>query len=223
MQNGPYAFLICLPMMSLLAVISGYLKGTGKAWIAPFFEIGGVSLAAALMMAVVSAVVGYGASSPSVLMLFTVAMSVLCFFALACVAYDKSKIKKSIPSLFTESSFRAEISQGQLAFTIIAFSGFLIQAGSFAIVGPFISENALGLARAAERLALIISFPVLAINPFIAARIVHYSQARQSAALKQLMVRASLVGGIIVAPILVVMLWAPEMLLHYMGADFIEA
>ncbi|MDN5869891.1 MAG: hypothetical protein L0H73_04105 [Nitrococcus sp.] len=220
--SAELVFAISLPMVTLLGVIAGYIKGTGRPWLAPLFEMGGVSLAATLLIATTLAI-GYRLDLVAATILFACALFALSVCAVLVVAQDMAR--RYIPSEPLEPfpKERAELRQGQLAYTAIALSGFAVQAGSFAIVAPFLSEEALGLARAAERLALIVSFPILAINPFIAARVVRHVQSGCDEALWRLIMKSSLGGAAIALPVLALLLAAPEIPLIYFGTDFVRA
>ena len=213
------SLLICIPMLTFLALISGFLKGVGRPWVAPLFEIGGISLLATLLI-IAGMSVGLTLNIMNILLLFVVSMVLLCCIGIAHVLYT---VPRSIPAPALTPRHRDELSYGQIEFTLIAVSTYLVQAGAFLLVVPYLSEQSLGLVRAAERLALIISFPVLVIEPFIAAQIVRYVQMRQQTEIKRLIVKAMLGGSAIVIPIFLFILIVPQIPLQWMGEEFVPA
>jgi len=95
-----------------------------------------------------------------------------------------------------------------------------MQSGSFLIAAPFLSENDLGFLRAAERLALLVSFSVLAINPVITPRIVQFSRGGETVGLRRVTMRAGMASTGIGACVLLPLLIWPEQTLSLMGAEF---
>lgn len=116
-----------------------------------------------------------------------------------------------------------ELHRGQAPFMLIAMASFLIKSGSFLLAAPFLSEADLGLLRASERLALLVSFSVLAINPVIAPRIVRLSRGGDPTGLRRLTGRAVLVSTGIAACVLVPLMIWPDRALALMGAEFAAA
>lgn len=220
--DGSWTFVLCLPMLTLLALTAGYMKGVGKPWLASLFEMGGVSLAAAVFIGL-AWFLGFYPSLTMSTIFFASALALGCVLGLLWVGRDASRrINTSTSSRHTQEETFI-ITRGQIDFTVVALSGFLIQAGSFIIAAPFLSDEALGLARAAERLSLIVSFPVLAINPFISARIVRHIHSDSVRLLWQLMGKAVFVGMVFAFPPLLAMLFAPEVLLPMLGPEFVGA
>jgi len=118
---------------------------------------------------------------------------------------------------------RKELQVGEIPFTLIAISSYLIQSGSFLLAAPFLSEGDLGLLRAAERLALLVSFPVLAVIPVIAPRVVRLYRTGENVGLKRLMAISMVVCGGIAGLVLLCMLAWPERALALIGQEFESA
>lgn len=210
---------VALPLLVGLALVSGYSKGMSRSWLAPFFEMGGISLIAAFLLGLLGAI--HIAPEPKVVMsVFVSALALLAFIAVAMMARDRPRVRR-IPRL--TNSERRELETGQVAFTIIGLATFLTQAGSFLLAAPFLSQTDLGLLRAAERLALLVSFPVLAINPVIAPRIVQLVRGGESAHLPRFAIRAMLTSAGMGAPMLLFLLICPDFVLTLIGVEFIQA
>jgi O-antigen/teichoic acid export membrane protein len=215
-------FLLAFPLISFLGVIAGYFKGIGKAWIAPFFEIGGISFFATI---VVFSLSRFNVQQSSPTIIFEISLISLLLLALSLYSlkknYSISLIGAWKSNLLREEVFR--LTKGQVSFTLVGIASFLLQAGSFAIVGPILSDHELGLARAAERLALIMSFPVLAINPFIASKVVKYFQSGSKKLMYRLVILSSLLGSVLVLPLLLFFLLFPQLALSLYGSEFEKA
>lgn len=210
---------LVLPIMTVLALVAGYAKGRSRAWLAPLFEIGGVSLLAAFLLA------GFALLGPvhfglSVTAAFLLALALLLVVALGMVLLDLPNGVR-LPWLTPDQT--AELRTGQMDFTLIALAMFLTQAGVFLLAAPFLPEKDLGLLRAAERLALLVSFSVLAINPVIAPRIVRLTRGGEAADLRRLIHGAVAASTGVAACVLLPLLIWPERALALMGAEFAEA
>lgn len=213
--NSVVSFAVSLPMFTGLALLSGYLKGSGRAWIATIFEIGGLSMVASLLIGV-----GYlinGAVSAQYFPLILTFSLFLLLILGGFLLWNDAKVEPA-----EQSDEKAIFGKGAVEFTVIALSTFLIQAGAFLLAAPFLSAEALGLVRGAERLALVVSFPVLAIGPVIMPHIVRAAAAKEVAKLRHLIGLAMLVGAAIGLVPLVAMLAMPERILGLFGAEFAE-
>lgn len=207
---------LALILLTMLALVSAYCKGRSRSWLAPLFEIGGVSMLAALLlggMVLAGAVVSEAAVSTGF-----IAALVLLFFAAGLMVLRDMPRSMELPALDIEQ--KAELRHGQMDFTVIALATFLTQAGSFLLAAPFLSESELGLLRAAERVALLVGFPVLAISPVIMPRIVRLSRSGNVDGLRYLISRTTMaIGGIAAIVAVPLMIW-PERALELMGAEF---
>lgn len=210
---------LALVLLTVLALVAGYAKGRSRPWLAPLFEIGGISLLAACLLGLF-ALNGVAEAETAITVAFLAALLGLIIIASLMIWVDKPH-RLPLPRLDTDQI--SDLRAGQLDFTLIALAGFLTQAGSFLLAAPFLSETDLGLLRAAERLALLVSFSVLAINPVIAPGIVRLSRESDAAGLQRLTVKAVMASSGIAACVLVPLLIWPERSLTLMGAEFAPA
>lgn len=222
--GSPYpGSILCFPIVLLLvtalAVFAGYSRGTGRPWLAPWFEMGGISLVTAIMLTTVIIVWG---RVPGILIMgiFLIAMLFLAGLAM-------ERVRRDFPAPFhlirATDKHREELQRGQFAFSVSALGGFLIQSGSFVVAVPFLTEGDIGLLRAGERLALLVVFPVLAITPVIVSRVVTASRNNNVSRLRRLICGAMLAAGGLGAPILLGLLIWPESALALMGSGFESA
>lgn len=222
LPHSTIVLLVAVPVLSLLAVVSGHLKGLRLTAIAPFFEIGGWSLLSAVLLSTLS---GFGGFSYHALVSFSLAAgaALLALFGGAAILV----VWKSIPILQTSLGGSAAKSSsvfvGQFDFTVTAVTSFLVQAGAFLVAAPFLTDNDIGLLRAAERFALIVSFPALVIRPMIMASIVTNVKSGDTARLRRLLIQAGLAGGSLGLVPLAVMLFNPAWTLRLIGPEFVGA
>ncbi len=217
--GGAWGFLFSLPMLTLLSIVAAYMKGVGQTWLAPFFEMGGVSLGASCLLGILL-LLEFSITPASSGVLFTVALAVFCFPGLLWVTRHAARRRAPSTPLHLSEEERFMLAKGRIPLTIVVLSNFLVQAGSFVIVAPFLSDADLGLVRAAERLALVVSFPILAIDPMIAARIAGLVHSGKLESLRRLIKKAVLAGVVIAFPPLLVMLFFPDILLSFIGSEF---
>jgi O-antigen/teichoic acid export membrane protein len=210
---------IALPLLTILALISGYTKGRSRAWLAPLFEIGGVSLIAGIALIVISF---YAPISSGSLVMWAL-IGALLFLLLTAAAMILRDMPNDFHIPILDRDQKAELRAGEVDFTLIALATFLTQAGAFLLAAPFLPEADLGLLRAAERLALLVSFSVLAINPVIAPRIVRLSRGGDPIRLRRLTGRAMLASTGIAACVLVPLVIWPGPALALMGPEFTAA
>lgn len=220
--NSPVIFAVSFPIFTMLAIYAGYLKGIAKPWYAPVCEIGGISLFVSIVLMGLMAI-GIKPNINEIGSIFSLTVILLFSACTIVFIYLYRQRGITVSNIDLRKKEYEELSYGQIPFTIEAFSGFLIQAGSFAMVGYFLSEKELGLLRAAERIALMVSFPVLAINPYIASKIVHHVEKAQKGLLWRLMGKASLTGAVIVLPALILLLASPGLILQLFGPEFQQA
>lgn len=162
--------------MTALTLVAGYAQGVGLAWPAPLSSNGGVSLVAAILV-LPAAFLGGPVDGDRAGVLFAM---VALLTAIAATIWIWGIARPEEGSSQGRQENGLMLQEGRLSFTLVGLSTFLLQAGSFAIAGPWLDDVALGHVRGAERLAVVISFPVLAIQPFIVSRIVRYVRGRQA-------------------------------------------
>lgn len=210
---------LALFLLTTLALIASYAKGRSRAWLAPLFEIGGISMLTAFLL-VILILVGSNVVDVSVTIAFVIALFILTFVAGLMIWRDMQGIQLI---LTLDAAQKTDLNVGRVDFTLIALATFLTQAGSFLLAAPFLSETDLGLLRAAERLALLVSFPVLAINPVIMPRIVRLSRTGDVKALRRLIYFAISLSGVAAFCIAIPLIAWPERALAIIGEEFVEA
>lgn len=210
-------FLLVLPLQSGLALVSGYLKGIGKSWLAPMFEVGGVSIVAAVF---ILALGWYGFVISGLVVLVCLATAMIALSLLSVRILFRERRKLAGVNLSNHEVAMRSPWRGRWHFMLIALAAYLLQAGSFVVAAPFLSNSQLGLVRAAERLAIIVSFPTLAINPYIASKLVHSVVGGKPSSIRATIVWAVVVGGALGVIPLIVFLCFPYVPLRAFGQGF---
>lgn len=214
-------FIVAVPLLSFAAIVSGFYKSRKRIWLYPFFEQGGVSVIASILLLslLLSSII---VDVEIAISMFSISLLIIILSAYFILKLEKqheniSLINKT-PSLKDED--RVELQNGQGAFLLIALAGLLTQSASFILVSPFLSVTDLGLARAAERLAVIVSFPMLAVNPFIILRVVRSAAHNNVKELWRIIRLSMLLGGLFSLPALLVMQIFPGVVLGLLGPEF---
>lgn len=209
---------LAVVFFTIAALAAGYFKGRSLTWLAPFFEIGGVSLLATCFVAI-GVLAGSSPNEMLITCAFVGALFVLVLVAGITIRRD-APLGQRPPVLAAEQ--KLELRSGQVDFTLIALAVFLTQAGSFVLVAPILAEEELGYLRAAERFAVLVSFPMLVINPFIAPRIARLWREGNALHLGRLVLAAVVGCSAVAAAILAPLLVFPARVLDLMGAGFAE-
>jgi O-antigen/teichoic acid export membrane protein len=160
-----------LPGLTLVNIASGFLKGQRASAIAALGEIGAISGVSAIGIAII------GASSlteaAGLFVYVTSAMALVAIAAAWILHRRGNRGGRDDPYAPSESEHRfASLAASGWPFLVIGLSLLATQSGSMALGALSLSEDELGYVRAAERLALLVSFALTAVNPFVAPRIV---------------------------------------------------
>ena len=209
---------VALPALALVNVASGYLKGLKWSALGALVEIGAISGLAALLAVLTGASTLLGALEQLVVVTYLVcAAGIIAGFILT---------PKARPGAEESDESRARLRGllvGGLAFTIIGLSLLATQAGSFAIGGLALGDTEIGLLRGAERLALMVSFALTGINPFIAPRISAAWKTSGVTGVRAAYRKAVAASVAVAMPIALVLAAAGPFLLAFFGKEFIAA
>ena len=214
-----YILPIALIGVSVLAVLAGYSRGRRRPYLGPLFEMGGISLATTTLLLAIFAIWG-SVSHEAILAAFCLGILLLLGLAGLSLGRDSaSALDQVIPSLEQQNELR----KGQIAFTLIGASLYLCQTGSFMVASPFLVASDLGLLRMAERIALLVSFPMLAIRPVVAPSMVKLARIGDPVNLKRTARYAVLASTMLSLPILLFLYLFPDLVLGLAGEEFIKA
>lgn len=203
-------FVVLLPSLTVASLFSGILRGEGRSGIAALFEIGSISGVAAVLLAA-----GLAISIP----LSPVGALLMSGLAAASVALWATR-----PESPREDSQSAAMSlSGSWHFMITGMSLFVLQAGSFAIAGPFLDAETIGQLRVIERLSLLVTFPMLAVNAYFSPHASRLQNAMNPKGVYSLWLSASLATALLSIPIAIILLVFPAAALQAFEVEATEA
>lgn len=215
-----YIFPISLFLLSLLALFSGYVRGLGKSYIAPFFEIGGISFITTIFLLISTDINIKENLLLTIVFCFNVVMIILSIIFYKFVLHSNLNQSKDINILRRRMS---EISSSEWRYSTIAISGFLLQAGSFLFAAPFLDSVDIGIIRAAERISLLISFPQLVLVTVLAPQIAKAVEKSNEFLVKKILFQGTILAIIMGFPIFIFLLLWPSFALNFLGSEFIQA
>ena len=159
-----------LPGLTIVNIASGFLKGHRSSAIAALGEIGAISGLCALL------VLAFGVQDLDGIARLFVIVSLSMAAAGVMLAFIIHALKAETRDQ-QKGDTDAGPGFGPLAlsgwpFLVIGLSLLATQSGSMAVGAWALTEAELGFVRASERLALLVSFALTAVNPFIAPRLV---------------------------------------------------
>lgn len=210
-------FIFALPLFTLLAMVAGYLNGVNLSYLAPTFELGGISLAASIILFLfLNNFVNF---SPFLALNLAMLLSIFLAYIFLKKTYSKDTQKKNYEKFVPKRM----LGQRSTEYCVIAISSYLIQGGIFLLAAPILSVNELGLLRGAERLASIVSFPSISVSLYIAPRIVHQYNLGSHEGMLKIANKGLILAGILSLPPLIIISFFYEQALLFMGNDFLQA
>lgn len=210
-----------LPPLTIVNVASGYLKGMRFSAVGALSEFGAISGVSALTVTI--------ANIGDLIQALQVVVAVVWFTGagaiLACliVARHQRSDEARDRELGRDSPTFWRYLVGGYPFTIIGLSLLATQTGSFAIGGFVLSDYNVGQLRAAERIAMTISFALTAIAPFIAPRLSAAWTRSGGAGVRAAYRKAVLASLLTALPVALVVVVLGRWLLAIFGPEFTGA
>lgn len=206
--------------LTVLAVIAGYLRGIARVAVASVVDVSGIALLAALVLGALY-LAGWTLSAGAIAAII-LALVVACALASAAWAWRDAQARAGgAPGRSADAA--AALRTGRWYLMWSALAALVTQTGAFVLVGPVLDDGELGLARAAERLAVLITFPLTAVNPFIAPRIVRHVTLGDAPGMRRLIAKACLASTLPALPLTLALCLAPVTALALFGPDFAAA
>jgi len=207
--------------LALLMVVSAYARATHRVALGGAMELGVISLIGAACLWVYMLIGGVVSATSVTIALLSVLIA-MCTVALIWARRDAAQVACG-GSAADEGRDWALFTKGKYDFMFTGMAAFVTQAGAFVVIGPFLTDAELGLARGAERLALLVSFPLTAVNLFISPRIVHHGTVSAPRAMRALMLKACTASVLLALPTAVALIWFPMVFLGLFGPEFTAA
>lgn len=215
---------VAVPAFTVSFVLSGFMKGIRKPATANLLENGAISLVAAVLIISVHwwkgggqlEMAGWAMAIAAWVVLVQGVWQVYRWFGL-------SNSKGREQGLEDELIARSEFTRTSQSFLVMSLAQFVQQVVSIMIAGVFLSNDDLGLFKAAERVALLISFVLLVINAVFPPRFAKLYHQGDMKGLSHLARQGAALGLMMAAPLLAVCLFFPSWVLGWFGPDFGEA
>ena len=217
--GGPLLLVAAVPL-AILTVVAGYARGAHRVALAGVMDLGVISLVAALGL-LVFAMLGGEITALSIAAAFVGVAAAMSAAATVWSLRNAARLGRGDSADGPVSIDLREFERGNNVFMLISLAGFVTQAGAFVLVGPFLAETDLGLARAAERLALLVSFPLTAVNAYITPRLVRELTSGTPRSSRTLLKKACLASAGMAVPIAAVLLLFPGSALALFGPEFV--
>lgn len=207
---------MAIPAFTLAFVLSGFMKGARKPATACLLENGSISLIASGLFLLLYALL------PLEIAYVGWAMALAAWLVLVQGAFQAWRwfAKQEFQAKPSTSVSREEFAASSQAFFVMSLAGFMQQVLAPLIAGLLLSSDELGLFRAAERTAFLITFILVVINAVLPPRFASLYSQNDLQALNALARNGALLGLALAAPMLLVCLIVPHWLLSLFGAEF---
>ena len=209
---------LAIPPFTVAFVLAGFMKGIRKPATACLLENGGIALVATLLVLLFDRI------STAGIVMAGWAMAAAAWLVFAQGLWQVRSYLKSKPAgVGVNSVDPGAFNSSSNTFFVMSLAPFMEQVVFVMIAGFYLSDGELGLFKAAERLALSMSFIYFVMNTVIPPRFAKLNEQKDINGLLILARRASFVSLVLASPLLVIFFVAPQKVLSLYGAGFSEA
>jgi len=209
---------LAIPPFTVAFVLAGFMKGIRKPATACLLENGGIALVATLLVLLFDRISTAGIAMAG----WAMAVAAWLVFAQGlCQVWNYLKTKppgvdeqKVDPSAFNSSSS---------AFFVMSLAPFVQQVLFVLIAASYLTDKNLGLFKAAERSALLISFVLIVINAVLPPRFASLYKNRKIGEMLSLLKKGALIGLLLASPFLILCIVSPKLILGLYGTEFVNA
>lgn len=213
--------IIAIPAFALAFLLAGYFKGVRKPVTATFLEGGSIALVAAVIITLAHSlmpekglvIIGWAYAVSAWLILLQGGVQVLL---------HNIESKKKVSSICARLTLKKFLTTSN-SFFVMSLANFLHSVMSIMIAGWLLNSYQLGLFKAAQQAALMISFILIVINAIIPPRFASLYHQGKHDDLERLARWGAKVGVLLAAPFLLICLLFPRWALGLVGAEFLEA
>jgi O-antigen/teichoic acid export membrane protein len=209
---------LAIPPFTVAFVLAGFMKGIRKPVSACFLENGSI----ALFTSVILVCLNYFTSDSLANAGWALAGAAWIVFAQGAwqiQAWFKQQIVRPDDIETDRSAFNSSSN----TFFVMSIAQFMQQTIVVLIAGWLLSNVDLGLFKAAERVALLISFVLFVINAVLPPRFASLYRRGDLVGLVSLARRGALTGLLLASPLLFFCMFLPDLILGVIGPDFAEA
>lgn len=205
------------PSLAILGIVAGYLRGRNLNSAAAVIDVGGVTMVVFVLLIVMWPFdVTYTLTGIGKVFFWTSAA-----LALAGCLFCRSDIHRRLgeQGLVTAET-RQAFHFDQFNFCFVMVGGFLVSAGSFSLTFGTLSDDALGILRAAERIATLIVFPTIAVNLMLSSRVAKLLATDNQEAIRATVRQSLIFCTVICVGICLPILLFPGDFLSVIGEEF---
>ena len=208
-----------LPPLVILSLNSGYLRGHHMVGLGMLLDVGTISG----LTAVVAWAAGQTALS-DIALSFVLVSATLALASLAgAIAIAHRRYGLSWHAEAPGAPAVRDFLVSGWPFAVIGIALFATQPGAFALVGPTLDDQTIGLLRAAERFAILVGFASTAISPFLAPRVATANARSGASGVQRVFRQAVLISIVAAVPVAIGVAFLGEWLLGRLGAEFVAA
>ncbi|WP_456267962.1 oligosaccharide flippase family protein [Kushneria sp. AK178] len=208
-------FCLSIPAFTSAYLFAGLMKGMGKPASSCFLENGFVSLICAIIVTVVHFLpIEDGLWEASIAFVAASWITMLIGFLMA----------RSLPwnnlNVSLKKEQRKEFGKVSGSFFILRFSTFINTVVSVLIAAYFLDNAGIGIYRNVERIAVLISFSLIVINAVFPPRFAKLYYEGNYSSLEKLAKYSAFIGFITTAPISLLCMIRPDLVLSIFGEQF---
>ena len=199
-------------------VLAGFMKGIRKPATACLLENGGIALVATVLV-----LLFYNLSSKDI-STSGWAMAAAAWIVLGQGLWQTWKWRRSTPSETNDQTLNPKaFKSSSNAFFVMSLAPFVQQVLFVLIAAYYLTDKDLGLFKAAERSALLISFVLIVINAVLPPRFASLYKTRKIGEMLSLLKKGALIGLLLASPFLMLCIASPKFILGLFGTEFVNS
>lgn len=209
---------IAIPPFTVAFVLGGFMKGIRRPATACLLENGSIALFACGFVLVLNTIWPVGIANAG----WAMALAAWVVFGHGIFQVLRW-LKRHEMQRTTQPIPRHAFNSSSGAFFVMSLAQFMQQTLAIMIAGWLLNSVDLGLFKAAERVALLISFVLLVINAVLPPRFASFHLKGDLEGLGVLARKGAIIGLVLASPLLILCFVFPHLILGLFGAEFIEA
>ena len=209
---------LAIPPFTVAFVLAGFMKGIRKPATACLLENGGIALVATLLVLLFDRI------STAGIVMAGWAMAVAAWLVFAQGLWQVRSYLNSKPTSVNEQKVDSSaFNSSSNAFFVMSLAPFVQQVLFVLIAAYYLTDKDLGLFKAAERSALLISFVLIVINAVLPPRFASLYKTQKIGEMLSLLKKGALIGLLLASPFLMLCIASPKLILGLFGPEFVNA
>ena len=209
---------LAIPPFTVAFVLAGFMKGIRKPATACLLENGGIALVATLLVLLFDRI------STAGIVMAGWAMAVAAWLVFAQGLWQVRSYLNSKPTSVNEQKVDSSaFNSSSNAFFAMSLAPFMQQTLFVLIAASYLTDKDLGLFKAAERIALLVSFILIVVNAVLPPMFARLYQLGKIEELLQLLKKSAVIGLVMASPLLSMCILFPAFVLSFYGSEFLAA